>query len=218
MGIFRRAYRAVRSVFRRKRRAPKRRAVTRKRRAVRQTGALTVKKTVALDVINAVGNVTSYGSTSFEINDLPQYSTYFSLYEEYRIDKIVYKFNSLNNMATNGPSIGYATLGMIHTNIDYNDNVPPTSIQDMMNDPSYRATRSNRVHTRIFKPKWLDDVGGVVGVQQKTGWLKTASTTQSIPHYGLKWAMEGGLVPTTGQFSFFVKPIITYYVSFKDPK
>lgn len=210
---FRRAYRAI---FRKRKPAKKRVARKRKQRANANNGLVRVKKTQILNRISVNGNVTAYGSDTFEMSDLVQSGSYQTLYEEYRIDKIVYSFKALNNMAVAGASVGYATLGMIHSIIDTNDSTPPASIQSLMNDSTYKGSVSNRNHTRIIRPKWLNEVGGGVQGQSKTGWLNTDQPT--ISHYGIKYALEGGLVPTAGQISYFVEPIVTYYMSFRNPK
>ena len=217
------AIRAAARLFRRKpkgRKAPMRR---RKSKVARLTGHLTVKKTVINSRLGQAANSTSFGNDTFELNDFPQYLTYIALYEMYRIDKIVYSFKALNNVAAvPASSAGFvSTLGMIHSNIDYTDNVNPTSIQAMMNDNTYKGTPSNRAHTRTFRPKFLNDVGGAVADQSKVGWLNCYSsdgvTVSTVSHYGLKFAFEGG-VASAAMTSFYVEPIVTIYMSFKDPK
>lgn len=193
--------------------------VFRKRPARRQksnvnNGLLHVKKTIIDARVNVVSGTTIFGVDTFELNDIPQMTDYRQIYEEYRIDKIVYTFNSLTNMATPQVGIGYATLGMIHSVVDNNDATAPTSIQTMMNDSLYRGSRSSKNHVRVFRPKWLNQVAGGA-VQPKGGWLLTDSP--NVSHYGLKYALEGGNASTPST-SFFVEPIVTYYISFKNPK
>ncbi len=222
MGRFKKLGRAVKKIFRGRRRvAPKR------RRAVgKPTGHLTIKKTVLDDRITVLNSTNSFGVDTFELADIPQYADYIKLYEEYRIDKIVYSFKSLNNTSQHNATTGaITTLGMIHTNVDYNDAVAPTSIQNMMNDPSYRGSRSSRNHSRTIIPKWQNVVGGSVQGQSKTGFLNCFNqdgvTVSTVSHYGLKWCFEGGLsnASVTGTVaSFLIEPIITYYVSFRNPK
>lgn len=215
---FRRAYR---SMFGRKKAPAKRKRVQRKgRRLAKQTGHLTVKKTEIESRVFVAANATQFGVDTFELGDLTQYADYVKLYEEFRIDKIVYQFKSLNNVSGAVPAGGLNTLGMIHTRIDTNDGVVPTSIQDMMNDSTYRGTRSSRNHVRVIKPKFMMSAG-TAQTKPTTGWLSCYNadgiTPNAVSHYGIKWALEGGFssVATT---SFIVEPIITYYVSFRNPK
>lgn len=202
----------------------RRKTAPRRRRVAKQTGVLTIKKTVIDDRITVPGNSTVFGSDTFELADIPQYADYIKLYEEYRIDKIVYSFKSLNNVAPGGSMVAtqFYSLGMIHTNLDMNDSVAPTSIQNMMNDPSYRGTRSSRNHTRTIIPKFQNVVGGNIQGQSKSGFLncfaQDGTTVSSVSHYGLKYAFEGGVVVNGTVASFIVEPIVTYYVSFRNPK
>lgn len=199
--------RGVRRVFRKR--------PARRQKANANNGLVHVKKTVLEPKGFVLGNSTTFGSDSFELADIPQYGDYGNLYEEFCITKIVYKFKALNNNALANVSGGaVSTLGMIHTIIDTNNSAPMTSIQSMMNDSSYKGTLSSRSHTRVFKPMWLNDVGAG-GTQSKTGWLNTSNN--NISHYGIKWAYEGGVVSGTAT-SFYVEPIVTYYLSFRNPK
>lgn len=203
---FRKAYAKLKKVFKRR---PK------KAKSNTQNGLLHTKKVVLNGRILAQGNVTQFYSDTFELSDIPQWGQYQALYEEYKINKIVFSIKSLDNVALVGSNVALNTLGMVHSIIDYNDAVVPTSIQTMMNDSTYKGTRSSRTHTRVFTPRWLNNVAGGVSAQNKTGWLDTA--TPSVSHYSIKYALEGGsmAVPAT---SFIVELIVTYYISFKNPK
>ena len=224
---FRKAYRGLKSLFQRKKKAPmKHRMRSRPRRHIARATFQT-KKTVIDPRLAVNGNANSFGSDTFELGDIPQYSSFIALYEEFRIDKIVYSFKALNNVATTGittPSSNYfQSLGMIHTVIDTNDNNVPGSIQDMMNDQTYKGSRSSRNHTRVIRPKFLNVVGASGNAtQQKSGWL-TCTTVGGVlnatSHYGIKWCLEGGTTNSSSAIlSYYVEPIITYYISFRNPK
>lgn len=213
MWPLRRAYRAVRSVFRRKRKAPKRR----KQKSNVRNGLVHVKKLEIEPRISVPGNTTVFGVETFELADLPQYNTYGLLYEEYKITKIKYSWKALTNVAMTQPSAtgSFASLGMVHTILDSTDGIAPVSIQTMMNDSSYRGTLSSRTHSRTFTPKFLNQVGINAAVQPKTGWLSTDQP--NVSHYAIKWAFEGGIT-SPSYTSFVLEPIITYYVSFRNPR
>ena len=212
---FRRAYR---SIFRKKRPAKKRAKAMKRGRTNVRNGLVHVKKTIIDPRVLVNANGTVFNSDTFELSDLPQYTNYTALYEEYRIDKIVYSFKALNNVAPTGLATAATTfhsLGMVHSIVDLNDAVAPVSIQTMMNDSSYKGNRSNVNHTRTFVPKWLNNVGGAAAAQSKTGWLNT--DFPGVSHYSLKWAFEGGTASAPG-LSYIIEPIVTYYVSFRNPK
>ena len=223
MGIFRRAFRGLRRLFRRK----KRPAATRKRRGtkkrgVRQTGQLTIKKTLIGNRQTILSNVTSYWSESFELPDIPQYLNYAALYEEFRIDKVVVKLISMNNQAPNFVNTGTVTTGLIHTVVDTNDSNIPISIQQMANDPSYRVTRATKVsHTRVIYPKYLQEVQSNSTSKPSRGWMtcqNAAGVINAVSHYGLKGCYEGGVNSAGNYTSFYLEPQFTYYISFRNPQ
>lgn len=216
---FRRAYRGLKNLFRKKRAVKKRGKAMKRGKTTVQNGLVHVKKLELEPRILVSNATTTFGVETFELSDLPQYLDYIAIYEEYKIDKITYSFKALNNQAPVGNGISLSSLGMVHSIIDTNDALGPLSIQQMMNDSTYRCTRSNVNHTRTFVPKWLNNVAGGISAQSKTGWLNTSNF--NISHYSFKWVFEGGLVggslPGTTT-SFILEPIITYYMSFRNPK
>jgi hypothetical protein len=90
----------------------------------------------------------------------------------------------------------------------------------MMNDSTYRGSRSSRNHTRVIYPKFMMSAGATQSKQAR-GWLSCfnadGTTVSAVSHYGIKYAFEGG-TGTTGIASFLVEPIVTYFISFKNPK
>jgi len=207
----------------------KRKKIMRRRKTMRRhkrantnvgSGLVHTKKAVIFAKTVASSNTTAFGSQTFQLFDIPQYLSYTALYEEYKIDKIVFSLKALQNVSVGVTSTAanyLSTLGMIHSTVDYNDAVAPTTIQSMMNDSTYKGTVSSRNHTRTFVPRWLNDVASNVANQSKTGWLNTDTT--SVSHYGVKWAFEGGYTNAIASApSFVVEPIVTYYISFRNPK
>lgn len=216
MGIFRKAWKGIKRLFRRKKRVAGKRKFKGKRR-VRQTGHLTVKKTIILDKLNVLSNNNTFAVTSFELVDLPQFSTYSALYEEFRIDKVVMRQKCMTNMAPNFINNGTVTCGLIHSVVDTNDIVLPTTIQGMMNDPSYKCTRATKDHVRVIYPKYLVEVQAGSVSKPSRGWL-TCSNASNVSHYGIKYCFEGG-VNTAGNYTaFYLEPQMTFYVSFRNPQ
>lgn len=220
MGIFRKAFKFVKRVFGGRRKA--KRVIRRRRGGLRGrvTRPFMVKKTIQLDRIQVVVGTQAQQVISAELADLPQYTTYTALYDQYKINKVTVRYRLLNpvNIAyatLAGGTTSHVTLGMVHSAVDNNDITTVPSIQSLMNDNSYFGTKSNRDHVRSWKPKFLLDAGGSAPAKCSTGWL--SSDYPNVSHYGLKTWFEPGLGPT-GFASFYVEPIVTYYVSFKDQK
>lgn len=106
--------------------------------------------------------------------------------------------------------------------IDTTDSsVSGATLQDFMNDSSYKCTPSTRDHVRTVYPKYLVDVGGNNASNSKSGWLNTRDVNNipsAVSHYGIKFAYQGGIASTAGYTSFIYDTFITYYIEFKDPK
>lgn len=222
MWPFRTVWRGMKKLFSRKKKyvARKRKAV-RRRKAVER--AVVVKKSVRYDRITTNGNTTNFGSDTFELADIPQYLAYANLYDKFKILKVLVTYRTLINSSHLYQSPGQVvTAGFVHSYIDTTDSVTPSSLQDMMNDSSYRITRGTQNHSRMIYPKFLNSVGSGVAAQSKSGWMNTRSadgtSINTVSHYGIKFAFEGGTTATSAFTSMIHQPIYTYWIAFKDPK
>lgn len=190
------------------------------RRAAGPNGVITKKFTTLEDPIDVGPNAFSPGSESFELADMPQFSNYIALYEQFKITKIVYHFRS-QAVANTYAGVGNGTLGYLHTLVDHNDSALPTGslagIQNMMNDTGYKGCSSNRSLTRVIRPMFLTQAGTQTAKSVR-GWLNcrdVAGTVNAVSHYGLKWIIQGGR--GAGSNSSY-QPVITYYIQFKNPQ
>lgn len=228
MGIFSKALKIGKRIFfgRRPKRAAKagkaRRGGRRRRNAV-YNRPLVVKKTVKYDRIVQACNQTSFGADTFELADIPEYASYIALYDKFKIQKVVITYRTLTNSSTIYQAPGQiTTTGFVHSYIDTTDGVAPGSLADMMNDSTYKITNGTRNHTRIIYPKFMVNVGANVQGRSQSGWLNTKLvdnvTTNTVSHYGIKFAFEGGTGQSSAYTSMIFEPIYTYYVAFKDPK
>jgi len=222
MWPFRSIWRGMKKIFTRKRNkaAPKRKAVQR-RKAINR--AIVVKKSVRYDRITTGGNVTNFGADTFELADIPQYLAYANLYDKFKILKVLVTYKTLTNSSHLYQSPGQVvTAGFVHSIIDTTDSVAPSSLADMMNDNTYRVTRGTRDHSRMIYPKFMNSVGGGVAAQSKSGWLNTRNvdgvSINTVSHYSIKFAFEGGTTATSAFTSMIHQPIYTYWIAFKDPK
>ena len=224
MGIFRKAYKAIKSVFsRRKGRKTNKRKATRRKVRKGNTRVLTVTKHVLMDRVLTQIAALNFSSETFELADLPQYSTYIGLYEQFKLLKVQIMYKTLTNSASIYQAPGQiTTTGMVHSVIDYNDANVPTSVQGMMNDPSYKVTPGYRNHSRTIYPKFQNSIASGVQAQSKTGWLNSynvnGTTVNAVSHYGLKLCFEGGTGASSAYASMVHEVIYKYTFLFKDPK
>lgn len=199
----------------------------RARRAGGGPDGVVTKKFCVLESRETCGNsLFTSGSETFELADMPQFSNYVALYEQFKIAKIVYKFRSCVPVNTGvNNTLGVQTIGMLHTLVDHNDSTVPSAsvagIQNMMNDTSYRGVKSSRDLTRVIYPKFLMNAGTQTAKSAR-GWLNcrdVAGVVNAVSHYGIKWILEGGIgtiIPN--DYNIVYQPIITYYIQFKNPQ
>jgi hypothetical protein len=160
---------------------------------------------------------------SFNLNDINNAASYKTLFEYYRIDKIVvnFRYKATGSAAAAGSSHGYApneVNPLLYFKVDHND-ISADSLSLMResmktkekqltnNEPNFTITlkpavQSEAYHTALastYVPKWGQ-------------WLSTDDG--SVPHYGLKAYAVGFKDANFGPGQIVVS--IKYYVSFKN--
>jgi len=190
------------------RRRPRRATVTRRKRYTRRK-SVARKRSRNLMVYNFKLNGTQM------INNLPPQSTnngawftpslqnvtniqYTSLFDEYKINKVVMKIDSFTDDMDAGIAVpqdgtpyvpyNYNYRGFIESIIDYNSPLGVPVESSTLNDyPSYKITRGTRPHVRVFTPMiqtpiWMGGTD-LTGMQsQKSKWISTAYN--NVPHLG----------------------------------
>jgi len=215
----------LRKIFGRKKSVPRRKPMggSAFKRVIRRAGIrvkpFMVKKTVIGDKFTVNAGTNQASCFTAELTDIPNYSLFTGLYDQYKILKVRVQYRCLNPVNTLRSDGAYMTLGLVHSAIDENDAVVPgvtqADIQKLMNDNTYRGTKTNRDHTRIFTPRWLTQAGSSSAVS-KTGWI--ACDAANVSHYALKTIFEAGVGSTAGHMSYIVEPVYTYWIAFKDQK
>lgn len=157
---------------------------------------------------------TTFGSTFFRLNSLVDSSEFTNLFDQYRINKIVWKLVPNANNADAGAT---QRLPQVHSVIDHDDVTAPTTLDQLVQYSNYRMTMGSRVHTRVFTPSSIDDSFQSAGTSYPATisykkWL--SSTYDAITHLGIKYAI--GSTATAGSITY--TPYITYYLSCKDVK
>lgn len=160
------------------------------------------------------GSGTVFGSNTFALANLPGYTDFTELYDQYKINKVKVQFiPKITSAILNGS----AQIPMIHSTIDSNDATPPASIQSMMENEDVKSTRGNAIHTRYFTPKcqtklYESAVTDGYAVSRKNPFINTADPT--VPHYALKWAIEGPV--SGGEVYWYCDVKVTYYFACRE--
>lgn len=205
---------AYRTNYRRRR--TMRRPMRRLRRRMRIRRPLTrrsinshhFKRTFIGEILSS-GTSASFAGYSVNLSQLPNYTEFTTLFDQYRINKVVVKFV---------PSFTQDTIGSteitpnLQSVIDYNDVTTPTATSELLQYQSYRRTRGNQTHTRVFTPSTLVDISDTASSPKWKQWLSTANAT--LPHFGLKVALDATVVAG----SAYYLPYFTVYLSCRSVK
>lgn len=149
----------------------------------------------------------------FRLIDLPNVTDFTNLYDMYRFNKVVMKLipKYSDNLLIAGGNISNSNIQQVHSVIDYDDLVSPTSISQLCEYQSHKMTRGNQVHTRVIVPKCQLNVGNIgAAAPVAKQWIDCDQT--SISHRGAKVVIPAPLTADT-QISYDLE--LTYYVSFK---
>lgn len=158
-------------------------------------------------------NVGVLGKLSFKLSDLPNYSEFASLFDQYTIRGIKLRIVPNYTSADANPLSSIVKAPNLHTCLDFDDDSLATGVTDLMEYPTYKMTQGHRIHARYFKPAVATMVYNTSTTsgygQKKNVWLDCVNA--SIPHYGLLYYIDG--INSTTQLAWQV--YATFYCGFK---
>lgn len=156
---------------------------------------------------------------AFQLSDLPGYSEFGYLFDEYRIDKIsVTVFFSKDTATVAGSTWNASELPMIYMAYDPDDSAAPSTAEELLEYSNCKVARMDKPFTFTFEPSVL---GAVYQTAIANGygpigkaWIDIGSS--GTKHYGLKWWYEPfnqglGVSAPLGTVTFLWK----YWLSFK---
>jgi len=135
----------------------------------------------------SVANNPVFGSVLFALSNLPNYTEFTALFDEYRILQARVHFIPLN-VGTGG------SFQPIYTVIDYDDSIAPASIDDLNQYSTLMVAQYGREFERVLTPKFAVAAysGTFTSYSPMTGWVDVASPT--VQHYGVKYALGASSV------------------------
>lgn len=154
-----------------------------------------------LTITTAGGNEAA--AYAISIGNMPNVTEFSSLFDAYRINKVVFKFIPSYNTYYTGTTLAAGTsLPKILTALDFDDATAPTAADELFQYDTLRIHTGDKRFSRKFTPFCAPDIGASnsSGVKSKQ-WIDWAFT--NIPHYGLKIFMEGNAA-TAIQYSLNV--------------
>lgn len=176
-----------------------------------QTGNNVIVKSVRSVTLASGVNATGtpvYGAYSFKLSDLPNYTQYTALYDEYRM--VAVRVDFIPTQSTGVP--GTASVPALYTWIDTDDATTPSSLTSGQCFQTYKAHGLlNTMRTRKLIPEvaaalYTTSFAGYG--QMKNQWIDCNSP--GVTHYALKYAVING---TSNDEYFDVHA--SYYLEFR---
>jgi len=169
--------------------------------------------TVSATQITGSGTVTTVGGFAFTLSDCDGYSTYTSVFDQYRIDAVSVTLRACNNaigLVTNSTT----TLEPLYLVIDYDNANTPSSIAALREYDNCMVVSPGESVTRTFAPHAaLGAYNGSFAGYANVGrtWIDCAST--GVQHYGYKYGVPAATTGQTLLQSWIVER--TYWISFR---
>lgn len=175
------------------------------------------KRHVDLGIINLTNaGITSQG-WSFQLNEVPNYTEFTNLYDQYKLCAAAVKFIPLQTVSQISPTgvgnfnIRFATV------IDYDSSGAFATFDDAREFSTCKVKACTQYHTRYIKPRIRsaneNDSNTIVASGTRKMWLST--TVTNIPHYGLRYVFEA--IPTPSYVMQY-KVEAVYYLAMRNVK
>lgn len=149
----------------------------------------------------------------FMLTQLPNYSEFTGLFDEYMIRKVVVTFiNTAAHTITGADQIAGRNPPVLYSVIDYDDAATPANGDVLLQYPGCKLTSAMfKRKSWVFKPKAQQLLFGASGTptgSRRRTWINCANG--DVPHYGIKFlltAAPNGLV----YYSVFTR----FYLAFR---
>lgn len=171
-------------------------------------GVYKFKRTSYNPALITAGILDIAGASAFNLNLVPNASEFTSLFDQYRIDKIVWTLMPRGNSAEQGTN---NTNTKIFSVLDYDDETAPANLNTLLQYPNVKCTTLSRDHKRTLVPKFATQTyisAVATGYGARTGWLDCDNS--NVPHFGVKYFIQA---PGAGTQVIDVKT--DFYLSFK---
>lgn len=162
-------------------------------------------------------------SVEFRLVDCINFSTYTTLFDQYRINKIVFTATPVKTQVVNRPYDDSTTAGAILSIprmtmvIDRDDSALPTTFEEVYQRPNSRTKLATRKFTWVFRPTKLGMVyrsATTTGYKVDFGRDFIDCGDSDTPHYGLKGVLEAASPNEAYTYRLESK----FYISFKNRK
>lgn len=175
-----------------------------------------IKRMVAVNNLTAASNTSTYaafGSASFAITDVPNYSDFTNLFDQFRIVKI--KLDFFPRLTGNTSNALPAMYSIFHIAVDHTDVSTPTSVNDLFQYDNHKTVQAYKPFSLTFTPAASAAYYGTttaLGYGPKAGSWIDSKAGASTAHYGIKWGWECNNATAT-----YIECRAWYFCEFREP-
>ena len=124
----------------------------------------------------------SLGVFNFSLNDLPGYTDFTALFDQYKIDRIEIEWFPEYTELTDASTLSNAKNVQLNTAIDP-AGATPAAVTDVLQFRTLHSTSITKVHKRDFKPAYLVD-----GISPVSMYLNTSSPSSNW--FGISYGVD----------------------------
>jgi len=160
------------------------------------------------------------GSISVEMGDFPDSATWLSAFDQYRFEKLHFRFSPYSNSSNLVGSTTAITQGLprLYVAMDRDDSSTPASVAAVQNRGDVKSALSYMGITKEFIPAITPSLyasgafSGYAVIPSTMDWIDSANG--AVPAYGVKFAVEA--LPTSSTEFYAWKVDVWATVSFKN--
>lgn len=164
-------------------------------------------KVVDKGVITSTASTDGLYAFPFALSDLSEVSSFTSIYDQYRLDRIDFHVIAVTQPSVNSTSATpYAFLAVI---TDYDDSSALATFALHLNYSNVAVLGPGQGHERSFRPR-LSMATSSGGDANTTSWIDCATT--SVPHFGIKVGVKTSTSTNVSSWYAFAR----YHISFRN--
>jgi hypothetical protein len=162
---------------------------------VQRIDTFTSSTGISSSTIYQTGATEVLGQIAFELADLSQVSTFSSMFDQYRIDRVHLRITPKNNSvflaSIAAPNQSLPTVFVV---VDFDDATAPSSVDELRQYSSCQEVGIGAAIDIVLQPSitpavWSGGAFSGYGVTDSSMWLDIANT--GIPHFGVKFGVPG---------------------------
>jgi hypothetical protein len=171
-------------------------------------------------VIAPTPTTSLFGQIAFEAQDLPQSADYFTIFDQYRVDRLQFRISPQINSISATTASPNAVVPRLFVVVDRDDATVPTTLSQLREYDNVQDILPYEGITIDFEPSATPAVyqagafSGYAVASSGELWMDAAST--AVPFYGIKFGCDPTTTGATAAYNWYVDCYVQ--MSFKNTR